>query len=512
MKDFFKKHKIKIGIICASFVISVGGFFALPNDYKVFSKNNSFEIELGSQVDNDISTYIWGIENAVNEAQLDISNVDTFTAGEYEVYVKIGNRTIPYDIKVVDTVAPNLSINQDVRYVAIEREYDVYKFVSEVTDLSNTSDVYFKVNDTLQDTISFDTTGEHTITLVATDISGNETEQSTTINAEVPPKFMGLADTTIPVGANFNYSQSFVIFDETDGFITNTATINDENVDFSKEGTYEITYSVVNSKGIDNSKTIYITTSPDASSDYKYTTNLSSDDWDILINNGYFKYELLEESNTDKESVAELVKPISLNFTKKYSPKAMVAGSAFIYKIEEDYLYGISVKHVISKMTENSELTFYNDVTINTSPKYVHLGSDSELALFRININDIPKETLLTLKEAYLDADYCETLSEGTNLLEFVENHGYNPNLKRVIKSVTLINTNTPNHPEQGFKYPAITTTSMSLGGMSGGPLIDYQGRVFGAISYSSLSKRLDYFMKIDVVDELVQKFNEKYN
>ena len=508
MKDFFEKHKIKIGIICASFVISVGGFFALPNDYKVFSKNNSFEIELGSQVDNDISTYIWGIENAVNEAQLDISNVDTFTAGEYEVYVKIGNRTIPYDIKVVDTVSPNLSINQDVRYVAIEREYDVYKFVSEVTDLSNTSDVYFKVNDTLQDTISFDTTGEHTITLVATDISGNETEQSTTINAEVPPKFMGLADTTIPVGADFNYSQSFVIFDETDGFITNTATINDENVDFSKEGTYEITYSVVNSKGIDNSKTIYITTSPDASSDYKYATNLTSDDWDILINNGYFQYELLEETNNDKERVAELVKPISLNL----SNANIGAGSGFIYKIEEDYIYCLSVKHVVGALHKNFRLTFYNDTFIDTSVEYSHYAPLNELAIFRIKTSSVPKETLMTLKEAYIDIDYYNSIQQGTPLIEYVENHSFPEKHQRRLYNVELININEPNLKSRGYTGTALSTTRNTLVGMSGGPLLDYQGRVLGAISYIGVKTQKDYMMKFDILDELVQKFNEKYN
>lgn len=512
MKEFFEKHKIKIGIICASFVIALGGFFALPNDYKVFAKTDSFEIELGSQIDNDITTYIWGMENAVNQAQLDVSNVDTFTAGEYEVYVKIGNRTIPYDIKVVDTVAPNLSLNQDVRYVAIEREYDVYKFVSEVTDLSNTSDVYFKVNDTLQDTISFDTTGEYTITLVATDISGNETEQSITLNAEVPPRFMGLADTTIPVGADFNYSQSFIVFDETDGFITEQVTINDENVDFTNEGTYEITYSVVNSKGVDNTKTISITTSRNASSDYKYATNLTSDDWDILINNNYFKYELLEETNTDKDRVVELVKPISINFTKTYSDGYMSAGAGFLYKIEEDYVYGLSVKHVLSPMGDNCTLTFHNDISIDTNLNYAHLGSNSELAIWRIKTSNIPKETLLTLKEPYIDSSYYETIEINTPLLEYVENYGYCPNFKRILKNVILLNVNEPNHPDMGFNYPALVTTRACFSGMSGSPLIDYQGRILGATSYHTTLSAKDYFMKIDKLEELIQKFEDKYN
>ena len=510
MNNFFEKHKTKLGIICASIILLVGGFFAIPNAYKVFPIEESFELELGSQVDTNISSYIDGLESAVADAQLDISNVDIFTAGDYQIYVNIGKRSIPYDIKIVDTVAPSLSLNPEIKYLAINRDYDVHNFVSEVSDLSNTSDVFFKVNGALQETISLDTVGEHTLTIVAKDISGNETEQSTTISAEIPPRFMGLADATIPVGTDFDYTNSFLAYDVTDGFITSSATIDAPNVDFSQAGTYGITYTVVNSKGIDSSITIYITTSPDVS-DYQYTNYLKTEDWTILKDNSYFQYELLDATNSDAEKVVELLKPITVNVSKIKSETDKRAGSAFIYKINEDYIYCLSVNHVIGKMYEDAYFTFHNDVSIKTTVEFAHLGSKSELAIFRIKTSEIPQTTLLTLKEAYIDASYYSEMKAGTPLIEYVENHGFYADFKKVLKKVSLISVNEPNHKNMNFSYPALATTSNLIGGMSGGPIFDYQGRVLGAASYSTTLSKKDFFMKIDTIEELIQIFNEKY-
>ena len=641
MKDFFRKYKIKLGIVFASLIVVVGGFFAIPNEYKVFPKTSKIEIELGTQPDNNISTYIWGIKSIVREAQLDFSEVDVFTAGEYQMHVKIGNRiipydlevidtvapcisvnqemkyvatewvydacyfvsevtdlsdtsevyfkiddtlqntisfdtpgehtltlvakdisgneseqtttviadipeielgtqldtdapsyilsiksaaneveldfrdvdiftagdyqiyatienqTIPYDLKVVDTVAPCISFNPEVKYVATEREYDAYHFISEVTDLSDTSEVYFKIDDTLQNTISFDTPGEYTLTLVAKDISGNESEQTTTVTADIAPRFMGLTDMTIPVGADFDYSQCFVVFDETDGFITDAVTISAENVDFSKEGNYEITYSVVNSNGVDNHKTITVTTEKDATNDYKYNTNLTDDDWSILIDNGYFTYELLDETNEDHNATIDLVKPISLNISD-----GIYTASAFIYKIEEDYIYAGTVRHAMVVINGNIDIVFYNDQAINTYIEYEALKNQTDLSIFRFKTNDVPKELLYTLKQAYIDNEYYSQLTPNQPLIEYSENHDYPFYTTQRVKLVNFVEAYAT-ADFLPFSDSVISTTRGARAGMSGCPVIDYQGRVIGAASHISNKTKLDYIVRLDRIDEL---------
>ena len=454
------------------------------------------EIELGTQITTDIPAYILSLKDAADEVEFDFSEVDIFTAGNYHIYVKIGNRVIPYDLKVVDTVAPYISVNPEIKYVATDREYDAYYFISEVTDLSNTSKVYFKVDNTLQNTVFFDTPDDYTLTLVAKDISGNETEQTTTITANIAPRFMGLSDMTIPIGADLDYSQGFLVFDETDGFITENVTINAENVDFSTEGTYEITYSVVNSRGIDNQKTITVTTAENASDDYKYNTNLTHDDWNILIDNGYFTYELLDETNEDYNATIDLVKPISLNIAKDG-----YLGSAFIYKIEEDYIYAVSVRHAMVVINGNIDIAFYNDQAINTYIEYEALKNVTDLAIFRFATSSVPKELLYVLKQAYIDTEYYSQLIPDEPLIEYSENHRYPVYTAQRIKLVRLVETYA-NADYKPYSDTMITTTRGARAGMSGCPVIDYQGRVLGTTSYISNVTNLDYIVRLERIDE----------
>ena len=461
------------------------------------------EIELGTQLDTDAPSYILSIKSVTNEVELDFSDVDIFTAGDYQIYATIDEHSISYDLKVVDTVAPYISVNREIEYVATEREYDAYHFISEVTDLSDTSEVYFKIDDTLQNTISFDTPGEYTLTFVARDISGNESEQSTTVTADIAPRFMGLTDMTIPVGADFDYSQGFVVFDATDGFITDTVTISAENVDFSQEGTYEITYSVVNSKGIDNHKTITVTTAKNATNDYKYNTNLTDDDWNILIDNGYFTYELLDETNEDHNATIDLVKPISLNISKDG-----YMGSAFIYKIEEDYIYATSVRHAMVAINGNIDMVFYNDQVINTYIEYEALKNTTDLAIFRFKTSDVPKELLYTLKQAYIDNEYYSQLTTNEPLIEYSENHDHPLYTNQKIKLVKLVATYA-NADFMPYTDTMTTTTRGARSGMSGCPVIDYQGRVIGATSYISNLTNLDYIVRLDRIDEFETNLRE---
>ena len=460
------------------------------------------EIELGTQIENDIPAYILSIKNSSNEVKLDFSDVDLFTAGDYQFYATIGSQLVPYDLKVVDTVAPRISVNPEIEYVAIEREYDATHFISEVMDLSNTSEVYFKTDDALENTISFDTPGEYTLTFVAKDISGNESEQTTTVIADIAPQFMGLADMTIPIGADYNYSKGFLVFDETDGFITDATTIHPENVDFSQEGTYEIIYSVVNSKGIDNQKEITITTTKDATDDYKYNTNLTSDDWKILIDHDYFSYELLDETNKDHKSTINLVKPISLNLEKNES-----MGSAFIYRIDEDYVYAATATHVLKKINGQINIAFYNDQAINTNIEHETLGSRIDFAIFRFKTNSIPKELLYTLKQAYIDNEYYPHLVAGETIIEYSENHSYPYYTTQRIKLVKLIETY--NYSDYfNFTDTMIATTRGAQSGMSGCPILDLQGRIIGVASYYYNNK--DYIYRLDRLNELENKLLNK--
>ncbi len=503
MKEFFEKHKIKIVVSLAAILFLVVGFIILPNDFKAFAKTDSFKVELGSAMDGDITTYIWGMEDALAEAKLDVSKVDIYKAGDYEAYVTIGNRTITYDVKIVDTVAPSLILDPSVKYVAMQREYDTSKFVSLLVDLSNTEEVFFKINDEYKDTISFETVGEYTITLVAKDESGNETEKTTTITVEVPPQFIGLVDVTIPVGASFDYSKGFVIYDETDGFITDTVVVNDEGVDLSVAGSYVIEYYIINSKGVDNKKTVTVTTSADATYDYVTANNLTTEELQILCDKGYFAYEPLEEDNYDE--VLELIIPTSVNLGNENA-----AGSGFVYKITPEFLYIGSVAHVTRHLTTDGHIIFYNDVIIPCVADDVYMDSTNELSLVRINITDVPQSTLLTLKQAYVDVNIYEEDLINDSVVCHSENWGFDYTQMIYTKTILSINADVP---ALGYYDSAVETAGLLRAGMSGSALYDYRGRLIGVtsciVNHSiENSKDRTYFMMIDEIETLEEMLN----
>lgn len=290
---------------------------------------------------------------------------------------------------------------------------------------------------------------------------------------------------------------TFFAYDETDGFITDNVTIDTKRVDFSREGTYEITYSVVNSHGIDNRKTITITTEENATDDYIYNTNLTDDDWDILEENGYFTYELLDETNEDSDAVIDLVKPISLNITNQ-----SYMASAYIYDITEEYIYAVSVRHAVIVINGNIEIIFFNDEVISTDIEYETLNGVTDLAIFRFRTDSVPKDLLYQLKEAYIDIDHYDNLEIDQPLIVYSENHNYPYNTTQQIKPVTLVSTYTT-VTVVPYSDGVLITTRGGRPGMSGCSIIDYQGRVLGTASYISNISNEDYTVRLDRLEEL---------
>ena len=114
----FKKHKFTVNVVAPKF--------------------ETTDIELGTEPDKNIAIYLAGDATYIQNATLDISNVNGYQLGKYEANLKIDNLTFVYEICVIDTTAPTLELN-DVKYLAMLREYDEKHFVKnlEITHVEN---------------------------------------------------------------------------------------------------------------------------------------------------------------------------------------------------------------------------------------------------------------------------------------------------------------------------------------------------------------------------------------
>lgn len=487
-----------IGISAIIIVLIFVGFQILfPLEKRIQPLFETKTIELGDTLESDITTYIEGFEKAVAQSQLDISQVDTYTAGNYEAYVTLGERTITYCINVTDTVKPELTLNTEVDYIATNRDYAPQYFVKDVFDLSGTAEIYFDVGGSLEQTINLESTGEYEVCIVAKDISGNETAQTTTVTVDSAPILIGIENATIPIGTDYNFVQGVVAVDEVDGIITDQIVVNTDTFNATVSGDYEVTYSVSDSYGIETTKNVTITVSENAPKDYGKSNSLTLEELQILCDFKYFTYEPLEIGNYDE--VIELVKPTSVNIQNKKT-----VGCGFIYKVTPQYVYIGSVNHVTKHFKNGGTLLFHNDVSIPITYENERANSTNELSMFKIETSQIPKDTLLTLKEAHVDINIYDKLETNEPLIQYCENFAWTNEQK--IKKTNLIDIFT-SLQQINYIDCCITTKATGLVGMSGSPLYDYKGNLIGSISSEYNSK--DYHMRIDMLEELKERLDE---
>lgn len=131
-------------------------------------------------------------------------------------------------------------------------------------------------------------------------------------NPETPqnaPTLTGVNDKTIKVGDSFDPLSGVKASDKTDGDLTSKIKVSG-TVDTSKEGKYEITYSVTNSKGLETTKTVTITVSSTETSKDTFDPNKVYLGGDTVIYNGktYKAKWWTQGSTPDKSDAWELVK------------------------------------------------------------------------------------------------------------------------------------------------------------------------------------------------------------
>ena len=227
------------------------------------------------------------------------------------------------------------------------------------------------------------------------------------------------------------------------------------------------------------------------------------DDLEILIDNEYFTYELLDETNEDYNATIDLVKPTCLNMNIRNR-----SFSGFIYKIEEDYIYAVAARHSLIHVNEPLNIIFFNDETLSTNIEYKTLKNVTDLGLFRFKTSNVPKDLLYSLKQVCLDIEYTSQLTDNQNLIEYSENHVYPFATSQKIKLVKIKNPNETNHGWP-FSDSMITTTRGGIAGMSGCGVFDYQGRVVGIASHISNITKLDYLARFDRIVELETNLRE---
>lgn len=164
--------------------------------------------------------------------------------GEHTLTVTTGASSAQCTITVQDTTAPSLTL-KNLQCMPGETA-QVSDFVVSAEDLSGEPTV--SLVDELPDPYA---EGIHTIAIEATDSSGNVTRKEATLwisGDRNPPKIQGAdKEMTVEKGSSPDFLTDVTASDDVDG--TCDVTLDTSGLDMSREGTYTITYSAMDSAG-----------------------------------------------------------------------------------------------------------------------------------------------------------------------------------------------------------------------------------------------------------------------
>lgn len=456
-------------------------------------------IELGENVSEEITDYLSGQEFLLERTQLDVSEVNTLEVGTYTIHSHVWFYDDDFLIHIVDTTAPELKVRTNDIYLEAGKEYSLDTFVVSASDLSGDVDTVLLVNDDRQETITFSELGETTFSVEAKDASGNVSSAEVKVLVDEAPVFVGLHDRHIEVGKEFDARKNIVAIDNLEGIISDRIQVNSANPDVNTLGQYEVTYSVEDSYGLEQEVTATITVcNVDELEQYKQENTLSEEELSLLCDNGYFIYEPLKEDDYDK--ALELVHPTLIDIgNDKHG-----WGSGFIYKVTPQHIYFLTAEHVIKKRTKDTNITFFDNAKIVESSNYIRLSKNNELSMFRIDIQDVPLDTLMQLKQIYIDTSIYDKLKAGDKLIAYA---AWWTEKKDVIKTGAIKNvTATWDALGYYFENSCIETKLMTKPGMSGTAIVDYKGNLVGVAFGVSYTQSSSYNLRIDDVEKLWER------
>ena len=224
--------------ILVSTLLLISAFIFTGCGIKIKDQDNTFE--LGEEIPQNIHYYIEGSDSAYEQVSVDWSNLNPKKVGVYDIPITYKTKELTLKISIVDTTPPKLTKNSPrvVQYDKVTPQ----TFVS-VKD-EDTVNLTF---DNGKEEIAFEKYGANSVRVIATDASGNQTEQTVDINVikfdTKAPDLFGVMNKRIPIGASFDILANVSAIDNIDGDLTKDITY-ETDLDTSKKGEYTIKYSV----------------------------------------------------------------------------------------------------------------------------------------------------------------------------------------------------------------------------------------------------------------------------
>ncbi len=168
---------IKVLIILFIIGIFIGAFIYYKNSNVV--KTKDIVVELGSELSYDVTDYLSKGKNNAKNCKLYLDDVDTNTVGTYTYKIKFRKHTKKGRIKVVDTVKPEVELDEIT--MSPNDTIDADLLLLSCKDLSLPCKATFKDENIIN---KLKKVGTYQVDVIVSDFYGNKVSKTATINVK----------------------------------------------------------------------------------------------------------------------------------------------------------------------------------------------------------------------------------------------------------------------------------------------------------------------------------------
>lgn len=246
-----KRNLKLITLILTFFTIFLASFLYYSIFHTVIFKHRLITLEINQKItlEDNIKNLNYLHKSAI---KFDDSKLDYSTIGTYPVFCIYQNKSYSFTVKIVDTTPPNfecVSIN-----VNPNEKIEANSLVKNIEDQSS-------VNISFETEPDTSTPGEYTVNIIARDSSNNMTKKTahyTVLEPDTtPPIINGTKDLTTSLNVEPNYLENITVSDDRDA--NPQITVNTDEVNLQKPGTYTIIYTAIDQSGNKTTKTQHVT-------------------------------------------------------------------------------------------------------------------------------------------------------------------------------------------------------------------------------------------------------------
>lgn len=504
-----KQSKSKVLIITlgiVSFICLLVVLFLKSPLFEVDLATTETHLEIGNKPETDPAYYLEGSDWCVALSHVDTSSVKYTKVGRYPIYIYHGFQKHTSYVNVTDTTAPTVTCDIKTKTVVPGNIVSINALGLKIKDYSEIESVMFtKISSTKfytglpdeeteamreayrkglsmeAEEFQFAYGGIYTLTISVSDIFHNTSEITLTLKVEEPPVLEIPNDFYVAKNNEVNFTEYITAWD----FISEDVDEEDVKVDtsqlnLSKEGTYEISFSATDDYGLTATKTANVHVSSQDALQELINTHVVNLSTSVIIgaknlyDSGYYNSENIE-------FVQNIMLPCIVNIE---NDALETFGSGFIIEINDEFVTIVTNEHVISSDL-TVDVTFFDAATC--SGAVVASNAEKDIAFIRIPIDGKNSNTSLTstyvknLRTVHINKSYWDGLSDDCSITigyNCINNEGkiWASDTGYMVEKVAVRNWN-------NYKDVNETIISMDpIAGTSGSALFDGYGRLVGMI------------------------------